>query len=112
MGVVLASAYYLARDAFLRLPQSWQQLEINEKGQLKLTQRSGQVQAVSVNMESFVSYYLIVVHINKPQHKNWLGRLGGLSLEQTGAVILLPDSANAEVRRQLRVWLGWWRHSQ
>ncbi len=115
--VALVSAYYLARDAFLSLPQSWQQLEINEKGQLRLRQRGGKVLAVSVNMASFISQHLIILQLNKPQHKSWLGRLDGLSLLRamvlwhTGAVILLPDSASAENRRQLRVWLGWWKHS-
>lgn len=109
--VVFATAYFIARDALLRLPQSWSRIEVSNQGELRLTQRSGKVLEARVSMSSIVTAYWIVVHI-QPSSKSWLSRLNALFLPTTGALILLPDSASEETLRQLKVWLRWWQHAQ
>ena len=109
--VAFAMGYLILRDALLRLQQSWQRIEVNDKGQLRLTQRSGNTMDAKVSVASFVTSYLTILHV-QPANKSWLSCLDSLFLAGSGAPILLPDSANEEDFRQLRVWLRWWRHSQ
>jgi hypothetical protein len=96
--VIFSSAFYIARDALGLLPWSWVALEIDSQDKLQLTAQNGVQQTVTVLPESLVASYLIVLQVKIEQR--FLRK----------SLILLPDSANSDDLRRLRVWLKWASH--
>lgn len=94
-ALMLASlAYYLARDAWLRLGASCIGLVTDAEGVVMLL-RDGTQLPCRVLADSLVTPALVVLNV-RPR----AGR-GARS------VVILPDSLDAEAFRRLRVWLRW-----
>lgn len=96
--IIFSSLYYILRDALLLLPWSWQRIEVTSVGQLRLTNKLGQQFAPVLDATSFIHPLLIILNVKKPR-----------TMQQIPAVILLAESTCPQ-RRQLRVWLRWWKH--
>jgi len=97
--VIVSAIYFILRDVLLNLPQSWQSLAVNGKGELVLTNRQGQQHMPALASSSFIHSLVIVLNIKK-------------SFFSVGLppIILITDQGNTESLRRLRVWLRWWQH--
>jgi toxin CptA len=93
--VVCSTAYIMLRDVLLQLPWSWKLLEMNSKGQLKLTNKRGQQFTPKLSSTSFIHPLFIILNIERKRFQ-W-----GLP-----PVIYFNQAAN-EQHRQLRVRLRW-----
>jgi toxin CptA len=84
------------------MPWSVMNLTINANHELHVVRKDGQRISAQVEESSVVTPYLTVLQLRIPQaqgyEKVWRDR-------QT--VIVLPDNAESEAYRQLRVWLRW-----
>ena len=98
--VLLSTAYFVMSTSLLSLPWSWQLLTINKVGECRLIQRNGENFLVHIQPDSFVSAYLTILHV-VPEEFRWF------KIWQHRHVILLQDSADAELLRKLRVYLLW-----
>ncbi len=95
-----ATIYFSLRDALLKLPWSFASLNINTQNQLQLVRKNGEQLDVNVQENTVVTPYLTVLNC-QPNEAAFLQRLF------THHVLILPDTANTEAYRQLRVWLRW-----
>jgi toxin CptA len=101
LGLIATNVLYFSlRDALLVLPWSYIALKINSKNELQLVQKNGNLLEVSVKKNTVVTPYLTVVNCQLKDYKFLQGLLGK-------SVVILPDTAEAEVYRQLRVYLRW-----
>lgn len=85
-------AVHLRRDALLLAPDSVVGIGVREDGSCELLTRGGTELRGRVNESTFVSALLIAINVR-------------LDSGRMRSAILLPDSASAEDRRRLRVWL-------
>ncbi len=93
--LILASlAYYLLRDAWLKLGSSCTGLVTDEEGAV-ISLRDGTRLPCLVLNDSLVTPLLTVLNL-RPR--------GSRAVR---SVVILPDSLEAEAFRQLRVWLKW-----
>jgi hypothetical protein len=98
LTAILASwLYYLLRDARLRLPSSCIGLLLGDQGEggTMLLRRDGRQVPCRILPASVVTPYLTVLII----------LVEGARFKRT--LVILPDSLNAGLFRQLRVWLKW-----
>lgn len=95
--VGFASIYSIRRYALLTLATSVIHLSLTQASKLQLTYKNTSEAEVRVLESSFVSAYLTVLNLQEVETKRRLH------------VLLLPDSAEANGFRQLRVWLRWGR---
>lgn len=96
LAVMLGSGWHaLRRHAWLRAPQSILGIEVNVRGELRCSTPGQDWQLADVLGSSTVTPWLVVLNL----------RFEGRRLARH--VVLLPDSADAESLRQLRVWLRW-----
>lgn len=100
--VVFSTLYYILRDCLLLLPWSWQRIEVNRFGELRLTNQEGQAFRPNVHATSFVHPQLVVLNFEQtlPQ-KSAFNKLPSLTV--------LSEVTGIEQHRQLRVWLRWWQ---
>jgi hypothetical protein len=96
--IVASSAFFILRDALLRLPNSWEILEVDNKGELTLSNKSGQKFKLKPAPNSFIHAGCSVLNFERKGFK--------LALPP---VILLPNAAHAVELRRLRVWLRWFK---
>ncbi len=101
--IVLTSFYYILRDCLLLLPWSWQSVEVNHAGKLRLTNQQGQQFSPKVHACSLVNAQLIVLNFEGKSIKKGI-------FNHLPSLILFLNATNAEQHRQLRVWLRWWKH--
>ena len=94
--VIASSIYFSLRDALLMLPNSWQYLDIDTKGQLTISNRSKQSFSPVLADSSFIHNHMIILNFKRGRFK--------LALPP---VILFTTHDNANNLRQLRVWLRW-----
>jgi hypothetical protein len=99
--ILASSTYYILRDALLHLPWSWQALEVNSKGQLKIVNLGGTEFQPVLGASSFVHPNLIILNFRS------IGFWCTLP-----PVILLTSAQNADELRRLRVWLRWFRRDE
>lgn len=100
--IVASTLYFILRDALLMLPWSWQTIEVDVKGILKLTNKSQQQFKPGLAASSFTHQYLTILNCKREGLKWTLP-----------PVLLLPslswDSANHvednDALRRLRVWV-------
>ncbi len=85
--------FHLRRDALRLSGDAVIEVTLREHGSCELLTRSGAVLEGTVAGSSFVSALFTVINL-RPE--------GGRRLR---SVVVMPDSAAAEERRQLRVWL-------
>lgn len=93
--IILATGYYIALYALLRLPWSFVALILNHRGELRLIQKNGVNLTATVLPDSFVAHYLTVLNL----------RTSGTRRQRN--LLILPDSCNSTLFRRLRVWLRW-----
>lgn len=94
--VILSSTYFMLRDALLSLPSSWQILEVNSKGELKMTNQQGIVFAPTLAKHTVVFAWMTILNFRRV---SWLRGLPPVILFGQG-----------DTHRRLRVWLQWWQH--
>jgi hypothetical protein len=99
--VLASSAYFILRDALLMLPWSWKVLDVDSKGQLKMTNQRGQQLQPALAEHTFIHTQLIILNFRRE----------GINLALTPAIFLF-NHANTDNSRRLRVWLRWAKHSQ
>jgi len=93
--IVLVAIFHIWQDALLRFSWSWASVEVNSTGALILNRRDGTACEATIQVSSFVASYLTVLNIGIG-NSYWQRHL-----------ILLPDSADLDSLRRLRVWLLW-----
>jgi toxin CptA len=97
----LATIYVLMRDSLLMLPWSPLGLHINAGNELNIIRKDGRIlDELSLDEDSVVTPLLTIIHY-RTHSIAWHQRLFAPRL------IILPDSADTEDFRQLRVWLLW-----
>jgi hypothetical protein len=99
--VLVSSAYFCWRDIALNLPQSWQNLAVDNKGILRVNNRRGQQYQPILAANSFIHPSIIILNFKKSAEKISLPPL-----------ILLKTTQNAEEFRKLSVWLRWFKHDK
>jgi len=98
--IMLATIYFIAKNALLSLPWSYVGLSVDSKNQLQLLRKDGVRLDVLVLPGTTVTAFLTVVHCQAK-----LPTL--LQKILTFKVLILPDMLNAEDYRLLRIWLRW-----
>jgi toxin CptA len=102
--IVFASLYYILRDCLYLLPWSWQHIEVNRFGELRLINREGQVFSPTIHASSVVNSQLIVLNFESKSIKKGI-------FNHLPSLILFLNATNIEQHRLLRVWLRWWKHT-
>ncbi len=93
--VAAGAGHALWHHAWLRAPQSIHAIEVNAQGELHCHMPAHDWQSAQVLGSSTVTSWLTVLNL----------RVEGWRLVRH--VVLLPDTADADALRQLRVWLRW-----
>jgi hypothetical protein len=91
-GILLAWTWHVAR-ALQRGKSAPRTLELNAKGGARCQDGTGQWQEAEILPGSYVSGWLIVLILGAGRRRR--------------SLVLLPDAAEAEELRRLRVWLRW-----
>lgn len=94
--IMLSSVYYILRDVLLLLPASWQILEVNAKGQLRLMNKRGQRFEPALASNTFIHAKLTILNFKRNSFR--------LALPP---VIIFTHAENENELRRLRVWLRW-----
>ena len=102
--IVVSNAYYIVRDALLLLPWSWQKLEVNNKGELTISNKRGQQFQPALASSAFIHAACSLLNFKRPEFK-----CGGFRLALP-SVILFEHANNRDELRRLRVWLRWFKH--
>ncbi len=99
--IIIATIYKILQDALLRLPWSWQRVEVTSHGKLRLTTQREVTLEVNVLPSSVNHYWLTVLHF-KPAP--W-------QFTACRSAVLTPwQVQDASELRKLRVWLKWGNH--
>jgi len=93
--IATSTAYFVARDALLVLPWSWQGIDLNGKGELFFFTQDGAKRKARVETTSFVAAYMTLLNITL-ETSRWRRH-----------AVILTDSAHSEEFRKFRVWLRW-----
>jgi toxin CptA len=101
--ILVATSYFVLRDALLKLSWSWKMVALDKAGKWKFTQQDGLDISVNILPDSFVSAYLTVLHVTPLNHR-WF------EIWQHRYVLLLQGNTKAEFFRKLRVSLLWGRY--
>jgi hypothetical protein len=104
--ITASSTFFILRDALLILPGAWKVVEVDNKGELTVTNKSGQKFQLIPAPSSFIHAGCSVLNF-----KAYKFKYGGLNFALP-PVILLPSAENADALRCLRVWLHWFRHEE
>ena len=112
--IIASTAYFILRDALLILPWSWQIVEVDVKGELKLINKRQQVFKPQIAATSFTHQYLTILNFKREGFKMVLP-----------PVLLMPQFSNRkddaknesvykqkEALRRLRVWMRFFKHDQ
>ena len=101
--IFASSGYFIARDAMLLLPSSWQMLEVDIKGELTLTNKRGQTFQPRLAASSFIHAKLVILNFQRESFK--------LALPSVIFVLNQQDTKHKiEEIRRLRVYLRWFKH--
>lgn len=95
--IVIASIHSIRRYALLTSATAVTHLSLAQTSKLQLTYKDGTQAEVRVLESSFVSPYLTALNLQEVETGRRL------------SILLLPDSAESNGFRQLRVWLRWGR---
>jgi len=102
--IVFSTLYFILRDGLRVLPWSWQHVQVNSLGELKLINNAGQQFSPMMAATSFIHPSLIILNFEQPMLSQ---RLLGLGLPMA---MLFASNGCQEQHRQLRVWMRWWKH--
>ena len=97
--ILASSAYFILRDALLLLPNSWQIVEVDSKGELTISNKNGLKFQPKLASSSFIHVACTILNFKREGFKFVLP-----------AVILLSSAENENELRRLRVWLRWFKH--
>lgn len=97
--ILASSAYFILRDALLLLPNSWQIVEVDSKGELTISNKNGLKFQPKLAASSFIHAACTILNFKREGFKFVLP-----------AVILLSSAENENELRRLRVWLRWFKH--
>ena len=97
--ILASSAYFILRDALLLLPNSWQIVEVDSKGELTISNKNGLKFQPKLAASSFIHAACTIINFKREGFKFVLP-----------AVILLSSAENENELRRLRVWLRWFKH--
>lgn len=92
--LLLSSTYYLLRDAWLVLGESWVKFKLDE-GHVTLTNRAGGTVTGSLMRESVVTPHFVTLNVTGD---NWRGRV---------RLLVMQDCMEENAFRQLRVMMKW-----
>ena len=99
--ILASSAYFILRDALLLLPWSWQTVEVDNKGELTITDKRNQKFQPTLAASSFIHEACTILNFKR----------NGFKLVSP-AVILFANANNQDELRRLRVWLRWFKHQE
>ncbi len=99
--ILLTSTYFILRDALLRLPNSWKTIDVDNKGELTMTNKSGKPFQPTLAASSFIHAACTILNFKRKGFKF-----------VSPAVILFTNANNQDVLRRLRVWLRWFKHDK
>ncbi|WP_020168762.1 MULTISPECIES: hypothetical protein [Methylotenera] len=107
--IIASTAYFIGRDALLMLPWSWQTIEIDVQGNLKLTNKKQQEFKPQLAITSFTHQHLTILNFKRNGLKKTLP-----------PVLLLPnfiekddcELAEKDALRRLRVWVRLFKHDK
>ena len=97
--ILASSAYFILRDALLLLPWSWQSVDVNNKGELTITNKRGQQFQPTLAPSTFIHVACTILNFKRKGLKPALL-----------PVILMTSAENENELRRLRVWLRWFKH--
>ncbi len=97
--ILASSAYFILRDALLLLPNSWQIVEVDSKGELTISNKNGLKFQPKLASSSLIHVACTILNFKREGFKFVLP-----------AVILLSSAENENELRRLRVWLRWFKH--
>lgn len=98
--LIACASYAILSHGLKRLPGSVVSIRVDVKNELYILHKSGKQQRVTVAANTTVTPYLVVLNVKSASNawwKRWFGT----------CIIILPDHADADDLRQLRVWLKW-----
>ena len=99
--ILVSSAYFISRDGLLPLPSSWKTIDVDNKGELTLTNKKGQKFELIPASNSFIHAGCSVLNFKRKGFKF-----------APPSVILLPNAVYTDELRRLRVWLRWFKHQE
>ncbi len=99
--IIASSAFFIMRDALLRLPNSWQTIDVDNKGALTITNKAGQKFQLKLAPSSFTHESCTILNFERK----------GFNFSPA-PMILLPNAENIDELRRLRVWLRWFKHQE
>jgi hypothetical protein len=99
--ILASSAFFMMRDALLILPNSWQIIDVDNKGELTITNKSGKKFQLILAPNSFIHAGCTILNFKR----------NGFNFALP-AVILLPSAENSDELRRLRVWLRWFKYEE
>ena len=99
--ILASSAYFILRDALLLLPWSWQTVEVDNKGELTITDKRNQKFQPTLAACSFIHEACTILNFKRNGFKF-----------VSPAVILFANANNQDELRRLRVWLRWFKHQE
>lgn len=105
--IMVSTVYFILRDALLLLPWSWQTVEVDVKGILKLTNKIGQQFKPQLAASSFTHPCLTILNCKRNGFKWTLPPV--LLLPHFSAYLAIDG--NNELRR-LRVWMRIFKHDK
>jgi hypothetical protein len=97
--ILLTSAYFICRDALLLLPQSWQSVDVDSKGELTITNKRGEQFQPTLGSSTFIHAACTILNFKRSGYK--------LALLPA---IIMTNAENEHELRRLRVWLRWFKH--
>lgn len=98
--ILFTSAYYMLRDALLQLPNSWKTIQVDNKGVLTVTNKSGKQFQPTLASSSFIHAACTILNFKNKGFKLALA-----------PVILMTSTENENELRRLRIWLRWFKHT-
>ena len=99
--IIISTLYFILRDALLLLPWSWQVVEVDNKGELTISNHSGHKFHPILASSSFIHAACSILNFKRNGFR--------LALPP---IILLATGENADELRRLRIWLRWFRHNE
>lgn len=107
--IIASTLYFILRDALLMLPWSWQTIEVDVKGVLKLTNKRQQQFKPQLAATSFIHQYLTILN-SKSAGLKWM--LPPVLLLPSFSESLTNQSETKDALRRLRVWVRLFKHDK
>lgn len=107
--IIASTLYFILRDALLILPWSWQTIEVDVKGVLKLTNKRQQQFKPQLAASSFTHQYLTILNC-KRDGLDWA--LPPVLLLHSFSENLANQFEAKDSLRRLRVWVRLFKHDK